>query len=131
MCTMSRKIKKILPWVIGGVIVIAGITFLAIDDARREDKGLDGFAQCLEERGAVLYGTFWCPHCNDQKKMFGKSKKHLPYVECSTPDRKGQTPICQEKGVSGYPTWEFADGDRQTRVMSLEELAEKTGCGYE
>ncbi len=88
----------------------------------------NSFAQCLGEKGATFYGAFWCPHCTDQKKLFGRSAKHLPYVECSTPNGQGQTRACTEKGVSGYPTWEFADGSRESRVLRLEELAEKTGC---
>ncbi len=89
---------------------------------------LDGFAQCLGEKGATFYGAFWCPHCQTQKKMFGKSAKKLPYVECSTPDGKGRLPICVEKKIEGYPTWEFADGSREGGEVPLEKLAEKTGC---
>lgn len=89
---------------------------------------LDAFAQCLGEKGATFYGAFWCPHCQVQKKMFGKSAKLLPYVECSTTDGKGQLEICTEKKVEGYPTWEFADGSRLTGEVPLATLAEKTSC---
>lgn len=89
---------------------------------------LDSFAQCLEEEGATFYGAFWCPHCAEQKRLFGKSEDALPYIECSTPDGQRQTPVCQEAGIQSYPTWEFADGGRLTGVVQLEELAEKTGC---
>ena len=60
--------------------------------------------------------------------MFGKSDKYLPYIECSTADGKGQLPICNEQNISGYPTWEFADGSRETGELSLAHLAQKTGC---
>lgn len=89
---------------------------------------LDGFAQCLKDKGAVFYGAFWCPHCKEQKKMFGSSVKLLPYVECSTLDGKGQTKECIDKNVTSYPTWEFADGSRLTGKVPLEQLAEKTSC---
>ena len=88
----------------------------------------DAFAQCLEEKEVLFYGAFWCPHCRNQKAMFGKSDKYLPYIECSTPDGKGQLPVCREQGISGYPTWEFADGSRETGELSLAHLSEKTGC---
>ncbi len=88
----------------------------------------DGFAQCLKEKGAVFYGAFWCPHCAEQKAMFGKSKKYLPYVECSTPDGRGQLQVCDEKGIKGYPTWSFADGASISAVLSFPQLAEKTNC---
>lgn len=88
----------------------------------------DTFATCLKDKGAVFYGAFWCPHCQATKKMFGSSQKLLPYVECSTVDAKGQTPICIDKKVSSYPTWEFADGSRLTGELTFEQLAEKTMC---
>jgi hypothetical protein len=88
----------------------------------------DAFAKCLNEKGAVFYGAFWCPHCQNQKTMFGKSAKYLNYVECSTPDGRSQLPVCQEAGIDGYPTWKFADGSRLTGEIPLGALAEKTGC---
>ncbi len=88
----------------------------------------DDFAVCLEEKGAVFYGAFWCPHCQSQKKLFGKSASKLPYVECSQPSGSGQLPICVNKKVESYPTWEFADGSRMTGEISLKDLASTTGC---
>jgi thiol-disulfide isomerase/thioredoxin len=109
------------------LLVLGGITFYSY----RQDTApgaLDAFAACLVEKGATFYGTFWCPYCQSQKKLFGNSAKHLPYVECSTPNGKEQLPICTEKGIKGYPTWEYADGSRDGGKVTLERLAEKTGC---
>ena len=36
----------------------------------------------------------------DQKAMFGKSSKYLPYVECSMPDGQNQTLVCKDKGIT-------------------------------
>ena len=91
----------------------------------------DDLARCLGEKEATFYGAFWCSHCAEQKQLFKKSAKLLPYVECSTPDGKGQTPICISKNIEGYPTWEFADGSRTSAVMTPADLAEKTGCVVE
>lgn len=88
----------------------------------------DKFAQCLKDKDAVFYGAFWCSHCQNQKAMFGKSAKLLPYVECSTADGKNQVLACKEKNIEAYPTWEFADRSRLTGEVSLDTLAEKTGC---
>lgn len=89
---------------------------------------LDTFAQCLSDQGAKFYGAFWCPHCQNQKTLFGKSEKHLPYIECSTPDGQRQLDICIDAGIEGYPTWEFSSGERLSGEIPLEVLAEKTGC---
>lgn len=93
----------------------------------------DGLAQCLTENKVTFYGAFWCPHCQATKKSFGKSVKYLNYVECSekTPDAQGnyqQTALCKEKGIEGYPTWEFADGTRLSGEIPLQTLAEKSSC---
>jgi thiol-disulfide isomerase/thioredoxin len=88
----------------------------------------DDFAKCLTDKGAKFYGAFWCPHCQAQKKMFGRSAKYLPYVECSTPNGKGQLEVCKEKRIDGYPLWEFADGERKSGEVSVDELSRKTSC---
>ncbi len=88
----------------------------------------DAFAQCLTDKGAVFYGAFWCQHCANQKELFGKSFSNIAYVECSTPDAKGQTQVCKDAKIEGYPTWEFADGSRVSGEQTLQSLADKTGC---
>lgn len=88
----------------------------------------DKMAICMKDSGVTFYGAFWCPHCQKTKQMFGKSVKKLPYVECSTPDGQGQLPVCKDAGISGYPTWIFADGTRLSGEQSLETLAQKSNC---
>ena len=88
----------------------------------------DDFATCLKDKGAVFYGAFWCPHCQAQKKLFGKSTKNLNYIECSTPDGNSQTKECTEQGIQTYPTWKFNGEATQSGQIPLGTLAEKTGC---
>jgi len=116
--------KQIVVIVIILAVVIGGL-FLIPNDASSK---YDGFAECLKDKGAQFYGAFWCPHCAEQKKLFGRAQKYLPYIECSTPDSKGQLQVCTDKGVKSYPTWFFADGTRIDGKASLETLAEKTMC---
>lgn len=94
----------------------------------QEPGKYDDFASCLTESKATFYGAFWCPHCQEQKALFEKSAKLLPYVECSLPNGNGQTAVCVEKQIQTYPTWEFADGSRVTGTQLLAELSEKTAC---
>ena len=118
--------KKFIPWFIG-VLVIGGLVSLLVVQAQKPGK-YDNLAQCLSEKGAKFYGAFWCPHCQATKALFGKSAKLLPYIECSTPDGKGQLPICSEKGIKGYPTWIFSDGSQLGGEQTLQTLADKTAC---
>jgi hypothetical protein len=111
----------------GFLVAIALITGYAVYDSKRPGA-YDEFAQCIAESGTIFYGAFWCPHCQNQKAMFGKSAELLPYVECSTPDGRAQLSLCTEVGVEGYPTWVFPDGSRESGEVPLSELAAKTGC---
>ena len=86
----------------------------------------DDFAKCLTEKGAVFYGASWCPHCNEQKEMFGDSMQYVKYVECASDDG-GQTEACSQKKITGYPTWEI-NGELSPGKQSFEELSSKTGC---
>ena len=90
-------------------------------------KNYDDFASCLDSNGATFYGAFWCSHCQNQKAMFGSSADILPYIECSTPNRKTEQ-ACIDKEIKSYPTWVFADGTRVVGEMKLETLSQKTGC---
>lgn len=115
------------------VILIIGVIVSVLTNA---DSGefssgpgkYDQFAQCITDKGAKFYGAFWCPHCQAQKKLFGKSAKLLPYIECSTADGSDQVQMCKDEKIEGYPTWVFADGTRASGEQSFEQLAEKTGC---
>lgn len=118
--------KSSFGWVVGGV-AIAIVAGLVIWNNNRPGTH-DAFARCLKEKGAVFYGAFWCPHCQSQKKQFGRSERLLPYVECSTPDGREQAVACKEKGIQSYPTWIFSDGSKETGVLPMSALAEKTGC---
>ncbi len=123
---MTTK-SKVIIWLILTVLIVVGLWFLMQKQDNQPGK-LDSFAQCLKDKGAKFYGAFWCPHCQNQKALFGNSTRLLPYVECSNPDGQSQTAICIQKEIKSYPTWEFADGSRETGEVPLATLAEKTGC---
>ena len=97
-----------------------------------EDKIGDryvSFASCLYQKGVKMYGTYWCPVCNDQKSKFGVlGAAKLNYVECDGRGEGGNPDLCLRKGIARYPTWEFADGTKLVGELPLEQLAEKTGC---
>ena len=107
--------------------VILGIGFIVYREENTPGE-FDNFAVCLKGKGATFYGAFWCPHCQSQKKLFGRSARLLPYVECSNPNGQGQLQVCTDKKITGYPTWEFADGSRENGEVPLAKLAEKTAC---
>ena len=124
---MDKTTKQLATWGGVGILFVTGGLF-GVAKLNERPGALDGFASCLAERSAIFYGAFWCPNCGVQKQTFGRSSRLLPYVECSTADGKGQIPLCAEKGITGYPTWDFKSGERMTGVLPLQTLADKTGC---
>ncbi len=82
----------------------------------------NGFAQCLTEKGIVMYGTEWCSHCKAQKAMFGKSFEFVNYVDCDK-DKSA----CVINGVRGYPTWKINE-KLYPGEQKLERLAALSGC---
>jgi glutaredoxin len=82
----------------------------------------DGFAQCLTESDAKMYGTEWCSFCKKQKALFGDSFQYVDYIDC---DKNNQE--CTESGITGYPTWKIK-GENYPGVQSFERLSSLTGC---
>ena len=113
-------------WVIILLLIVAGLGMAFF--VKTGPGNLDSFTQCLKDKGVVFYGAFWCPHCQRTKAMFGSSAPLLPYVECSTPDGKGQTQACIDKKIQSYPTWVFPGGTVLTGERTLQELSSASGC---
>jgi len=126
---MNKKFLDGKIYVLVAAIAIAGgvMAWKYIKPAP-EAGTYDVFAQCLAAKQVVMYGAYWCPHCLNQKKIFGSSFEHVPYVECAIRGRREQTQTCTDAGIKGFPTWIFADGSRVEGEMSLKALGEKTSC---
>lgn len=111
------------------VILVAHLNYTGLlgEPPTTEDPRSRALAIHLSNYGAKMYGASWCPHCQQQKEMFGLSASRLPYVECS-PGGQGQpqAAICRNLGITIYPTW-IIDGKRTSEVMSFQQLAEATG----
>ncbi|MGB3295684.1 MAG: vitamin K epoxide reductase family protein [Phormidesmis sp.] len=85
-------------------------------------------ANHLTDTGAKMYGAYWCPHCHDQKQLFGKeATSKIPYVECAPDGKNSQTAVCQAvPELEGYPTWEM-NGQFLEGAQSLDMLAQASG----
>ena len=88
----------------------------------------DSFAKCLADKQAKMYGLYWCPHCADQKRMFGESFQNIPYIECAIRGSHELAPECKAAGVKLFPSWQFGSEAPKEGVLSLDELSQKTGC---
>lgn len=84
-------------------------------------------AKHLASKGAVMYSAYWCPHCYEQKQLFGKEAfKEVGKVEC---DPKGVAPApqkCVDAKIRAFPSW-VINGELHEGVQTLDELAQLTG----
>ncbi len=114
--------KRIFNYTIISLLVVALV--FAFYLKFHTPEGLhDTFAQCLTQKGVVMYGTEWCSHCQEQKQLFGESYKYINFVNCDL-----DANACTAANVSGFPTWVFPQGASVSGKQSLEYLADRTGC---
>lgn len=123
---MSQKNKNIFI-TLGLIVLVVGLIVLIWYSAQPKppDPMIEKLSLCLKEKGAKMYGAYWCPHCQNQKKEFGASFKNILYVECSEYEKE-----CTAAGVEKYPTWIFSDGTKVEGEQDLEAIAKKAGCEY-
>ncbi len=89
-----------------------------------EDPWIRGLVEHLAKTDAKFYGASWCPHCAEQKELFGPSSARVPYIECSPGGpRAPQAPACNDAGIKSYPTW-IINGQRYSGIQSLDSLAQ-------
>ena len=116
--------KKSLTY--GGILIVLAGTFIAGRHYRNHKY--DSFAQCLATKQAKMYGLYWCPHCIEQKEMFGEAFHYVPYVECAIKGSSEEAAECKVAGVKLFPSWQFGAEPPKEGVLSLEALSDKTGC---
>ncbi|MEA5577547.1 vitamin K epoxide reductase family protein [Anabaena sp. UHCC 0451] len=87
-------------------------------------------AEHLIKTDAKEYVAYWCPHCHDQKLLFGKEAYKIVSdniaVECAADSPKGKPELCQAAKIEGFPSW-IINGKTYSGVQNLEELANITG----
>jgi thiol-disulfide isomerase/thioredoxin len=82
-------------------------------------------AEHLADKGVLFYGASWCPHCQEQKRIFGASARRLPYIECNLAGPNApQASRCSMAGVQTYPTWIINGRAIVGQVLTLAELAD-------
>ena len=92
-----------------------------------EDPQTRALAEYLTDQNVLFYGASWCPHCQEQKRLFGASATRLPYVECSPAGpNTPQAPSCSRAGIQSYPTWVINGRAYPGEVMTLAQLAAAT-----
>ena len=125
-------------------VLMSGLIWASVVDPDRPEEAATGrgvppevmavsspaavdLADHLLAAGAVMYSAYWCPHCHDQKELFGKqASDQLQVVECAPDGRDNQADLCKRKGLTGFPSWEIK-GKIDSGVKPLSELADLSG----
>tara|TARA_B100000900_G_scaffold267277_1_gene228195 strand:- start:529 stop:1461 length:933 start_codon:yes stop_codon:yes gene_type:complete len=85
------------------------------------------FAKFLNDNKIIMYSAYWCPHCHDQKQLFGKkATEELIIIECAKDGANNQYELCQQKDIEGFPSWEI-NNKIYSGTRDLQELANITG----
>ncbi|MBI2656780.1 hypothetical protein HYX03_03505 [Candidatus Woesearchaeota archaeon] len=110
----SKSKFYVIAAVIGALILAAvGYSVYSLNTSGQ----YDGFAKCITEKGAVMYGAMdWCKFTQAQKAMFGKSFKYINYHEFN-----------ELPGIKKTPTW-VINGAWHENVQPFDKLAALTGC---
>ncbi|AHB41875.1 hypothetical protein P148_SR1C00001G1097 [candidate division SR1 bacterium RAAC1_SR1_1] len=105
------------------IVSVLALSALVLTGCSQEPKqNLDNFAKCITEKGAMIYTSTTCSHCQKQKVLFGDSWQYIKNVDCN------DNPIvCSNAGIQGVPN-RVINGENIMGQQSLEFLAEKTGC---
>ncbi|WP_414526902.1 vitamin K epoxide reductase family protein [Nodularia chucula] len=88
-------------------------------------------ARHLATTDAKEYVAYWCPHCHEQKLLFGQEaydileENNIP-IECAADTPKGQPEVCQAANIKGFPSW-IINGELYGGVQNLEQLAKVSG----
>jgi uncharacterized membrane protein len=65
-------------------------------------------AEHLQTVGAKMYGAYWCPHCHDQKQLFGQQAfAKISYIECDPNGPDAKPDLCKAAKIQGFPTWKI------------------------
>jgi len=85
-------------------------------------------AECLTKKGVIMYGAYWCPHCQAQKTLFGEDFQYIKYQECDPKGENGNPAACDAAGVKGYPTWKIPGQANIEGEQTFEDLSKAANC---
>ncbi|MFN8632938.1 MAG: vitamin K epoxide reductase family protein [Chloroflexota bacterium] len=97
-------------------VLLAGYALAPTPSPAQAADELSLLADHLKNSGAIFYGAYWCPHCQNQKRIFGTAASRLPYVECDARGAGARPDLCQAANVRSYPTWVIGAERREGEV---------------
>jgi glutaredoxin len=116
---MKKRVKSnIITLVI--IIAIIIFSFIILNTNNKAEISKET-AKCIGDK-STLYVQLGCPHCEDQKEMFGENLQHINVIDCYYEKEK-----CISQNISMIPTWDISD-KYYVGVQSIDKLKTLTGC---
>ena len=75
-----------------------------------------------------MYGLYWCPHCIEQKEMFGDAFHYVPTWSARSESSNELAPDCKTRGSETVPQLAIRQRATERGSAVAEALSDKTGC---
>lgn len=117
---VEESFKKTNYITIGIVIAVIILAYFLINKPKPETP--EAVAKCIGEK-SIFYSQEGCIHCINQKKLFGENVKFLNIYDCTS-----NWTYCEEKGITGTPTWILFNGTIIEGKREINYLANAMEC---
>jgi|SRR3989344_2807455 len=118
---MKKILKSHWKYIVIALILLGALYSYKNITKKEIQSQYEDFAKYLTEQGVKMYGTEWCSHCKNQKKLFGNSFQYINYTDCDK-DRNE----CDIAGITGYPTWKI-NNKAYPGEQSIKRLTQLSG----
>lgn len=108
------------------LFLVFGALGLVMEASAYEEEELDmkALISCLEKEGVVIYGTKWCPACNNLVDEFGgREVISSIYVECTTEEER-----CEKEKETRFVPEIQIKGEIYAESRKPTDLATEVDC---
>jgi len=127
----SYVLNEALPWILF-IVILFLIPIIYFNVTSSVDHNYDMQAQCITEKGVVMYGSFLCSVCAKTRAAFGDSFEYIKEVECHPRGENPKTELCLERDIASTPTWILEPNGVEVKRLvgfaSVDELVAFAGC---
>lgn len=123
----TDKISYTLLVCIAAIVLIAAfVSCVLLNDDTDVIMSMDDIANDITANGWVLYSTTICPHCVEQKDVFGYDIEHIVVINCDvSEDAYNQ---CIANNITGVPAWiNSVTGEVRVGMQDMDSLIKMAG----
>ncbi|MBI2665085.1 hypothetical protein HYX12_00505 [Candidatus Woesearchaeota archaeon] len=114
------------------VLIVNVVALIFFNLVSPQEQNYDQLAQCMTEKGVVMYSSFRCGVCIKSEEMLGESMKYINRVECHPQGENSQAGLCRQKDITGTPTWILEPNGKEVKrnvgFLDVDQLRRFSGC---